>query len=260
MELQPFEIGADRYQPEPDNNNANDPIRRDTQKRLAALIGYVALFMPIALGIGGLILSLFDLGEFRRSLSGFYYEEVLLGDIFVGCLIFIGAALFAYRGWHTKIHTLACVAGVFAFLVALFPADGWKLVEEQSTVFENQSDLIHLVAAVALFLILAWFCFFVFTKVRPDQRKADETLIETKRTRNMVYKASGATILAALVAMGLVEFFFPDISIRWRVLYWGETIALLAFGVSWMVHGRAYSALSDPRDLQDREAANKPVC
>ena len=165
MRLQPFEVGQGRYPLEEGNAHAQDPRKRDTQKRLAALIGYVALGMPIVLALGGLLLNLFELGEFTESLSAFYYEEVFLGDIFVGCLMFLGAAMFAYQGWHSKIATLASFCGVCMFFVALFPADGWILMDDElggRVIFEAVSDQVHLWASVIVFLILAFFCFRAF--------------------------------------------------------------------------------------------------
>lgn len=258
MELQPFEVGEERYPLEQGNEFAQDPRKRDTQKRLAALIGFVALFMPIVLAVGGLILSLFELGEFANSLSAFYYEEMFLGDIFVGCLVFLGAAMFAYQGWHSKIATLASFCGVCLFLVALFPADGWILLNDEldgRVAFEPLSDQIHLWASVIVFLILAFFCFFVFTRVKPDQRIGGGELIESKIWRNRLYRISGTVILVSISLTGLSFTLAPEFARQWRIIFIGETICLLAYGVSWMVHGRVFETLKDPSDRQDEAAA-----
>jgi len=258
MQLQPFEVGQERYQLEKGNAHAQDPGKRNGQKRLAAIIGYVALGMPIVLALGGLILSLFDLGEFAESLSAFYYQEFLLGDIFVGCLIFLGVAMFAYQGWHSKIATLASFCGVCMFLVALFPADGWIMLDEVKenvffghVIFELISDRVHLWASVIVFLILAWFCFFVFTRVTPDQIDPEGELIPTKRSRNRLYRISGTIILVSLGATGLAFLLDEQVVRQYRLIYLGETICLLTYGVSWMVQGRVFTPLSDPRDIQD---------
>jgi len=257
MQLQPFELGKERYQLEKGNPFAQDPKKRDTQKRLAALIGYVALGMPVVLALGGLILSLFGLGDFTESLSAFYYEEVLLGDIFVGCLIFLGAAMFAYRGWHSKIATLASFCGVCMFFVALFPADGWVIMDEGlqgRVVFEVVSDQVHLWASIIVFLILAFFCFFVFTRVKPDQIGPDGDLIATKRSRNRLYRISGTIILVSISLTGLAFLLGEEIVRAYRLIYVGETVCLLTYGVSWMVHGRVFVRLTDPSDREDAQA------
>ncbi|MEM7688430.1 MAG: hypothetical protein AAF291_05365 [Pseudomonadota bacterium] len=254
MELQPFEVGPERYPMEPGNAFAQNPAKRDTQKRLAAIIGYIALGMPIVLALGGLGLSLFELGEFKESLSAFYYEEMFLGDVFVGCLVFLGAAMFAYQGWHSKIATLASFCGVCLFVVALFPSDGWIILNDglgRRVVFEAVSDQIHLWASVIVFLILAFFCFFVFTRVRPDQRDENGELIATKRARNRLYQISGAIILVSISLTGLAFQLDAQIVRQYRLVYWGETVCLLAYGVSWMVHGRVFEDLADPSDRED---------
>lgn len=33
-----------------------------------------------------------------------------------------------------------------------------------------------------------------------------------------------------------------------RVVYWGEAIALIAFGISWFVSGKALSIIADEKD------------
>lgn len=258
MRLQPFEVGQERYPLEEGNLHAQDPSKRNGQKRLAAIIGYVALGMPIGLALGGIILSLFGLGDFTESLSAFYYQEFILGDVFVGCLIFLGVAMFAYQGWHSKIATLASFCGVCMFLVALFPADGWIMLDEVSedtfsgrVIFEMVSDQVHLWASVLVFLILAWFCFFVFTRVTPDQMGPDGELIPTKRSRNRLYRISGAIILVSLGATGLAFLLDEAVVRQYRLIYLGETICLLTYGVSWMVQGRVFTPLSDPRDVED---------
>ncbi|MEM1051909.1 MAG: hypothetical protein AAGI28_07430 [Pseudomonadota bacterium] len=258
MRLQPFEVGQERYPLEEGNIHAQEPSKRSGQKRLAAIIGYVALGMPVVLALGGVILSLFELGEFTESLSAFYYQEFLLGDVFVGCLVFLGVAMFAYQGWHSKVATLASFCGICMFLVALFPADGWIMLDEVEedrfagfTIFELVSDQVHLWASVIVFLILAWFCFFVFTRVTPEQIGPDGKLIPTKRKRNRLYQISGAVILISLGATGLAFLLDEAIVRQYRLIYLGETICLLTYGVSWMVQGRVFTPLSDPRDVED---------
>lgn len=258
MRLQPFEVGKQRYPLEKGNVYAEDPARRGGQKRLAAIIGYVALGMPIVLALGGIVLSWFELGEFTESLSAFYYQEFLLGDVFVGCLVFLGVAMFAYQGWHSKVATLASFCGICMFLVALFPSDGWIMLDEVSddsfsgfVIFETVSDQVHLWAAVIVFLILAWFCFFVFTRVKPEQIGPDGELISTKLNRNRFYRLSGTVILISLVAPGMAFLLDEQVVRQYRLIYVGETVCLLTYGVSWMVHGRVFAPLSDPRDVED---------
>lgn len=243
----PLEVGGDRYQAEYDYVYASDPVLRFDQKRLASMVGYVAIGLPIILGLGGMAF-----GDFRQSMSGFYYERVLLGDIFVGSLVFIGTLMFAYRGWARKVASLATIAGLASYLVALFPAAGWLVGKDNEPIFVKATNIIHAGGALVLFLILAFFCFFVFTKVEPHQIREGGVPEDTKRIRNRIYRISGTLILLAIVAIGLGNYFCADWAARHRVTYWAEAVMLIAFGISWLVHGRALGTLLlDERDKHD---------
>lgn len=248
----PLETGAGRYQAETDNAYAHDPKLRFDQRRLASIVGYVAIGMPIVLGLGGIAL-----GEFRQSLSGFYYEPLVLGDVFVGCLVFIGTVMLAYKGWNRKVGQLASLAGLSAYAVAFFPAGGWMTGEGDVRIFEQGAHIAHGVGALCLFLILAWFCFAIFTKVEPHQRDPAGALLPNKRRRNHIYRIAGTLLLLAIVAITIGDVFFPEWSVRNRLTYWAETIALVAFGISWIVQGRASGLLmQDPRDRMDEMRAD----
>jgi uncharacterized membrane protein AbrB (regulator of aidB expression) len=86
---------------------------------------------------------------------------------------------------------------------------------------------IHFAAAALLFGTLACMSLFLFT--RTDQ------VVPTprKRARNVVYVVSGVTIVAAIVAIAVVKLAnvendFPGI------VFWLETVAMTAFGLSWL--------------------------
>lgn len=247
----PLESGPTRYQPEPDNIYAHNPALRFDQRRLASIVGYVAIGMPLVLGFGGMAL-----GSFRQSLSGFYYEPFLLGDIFVGCLVFIGTVLMAYKGWNRKVGQLATLAGISAYAVALFPAGGWVIGDSGERLYGTLANIAHGVGALCLFLILAWFCFAIFTKVEAHQRDSSGDLLPSKRRRNRIYRVTGFLLLAAIAAIAIGDLFFPEWSTRNRLTYWAETVALVAFGISWIVQGRASGLLmQDPRDRMDEMRA-----
>ena len=242
----PLEVGRDRYPVEPDYVYARDAQLRFDQKKLASLVGFAAFGLPLALGIGALIH-----GPLEPSISHFYYRSIVLGDLFVGTLVFIGSLLFAYRGWNRKVGNLASIAGVLAFAVALFPTDGWAGPE--GFVEGEVIGIIHLASAAGLFLTLAFFCFFVFTRVDSGNQTDDRgELTAAKRARNRVYLASGAIIVGALVVIPLGS---SLLGARWtalRLTFWFEALALCAFGASWITVGRFMGrALLDRRDVRD---------
>ncbi|WP_340587848.1 hypothetical protein [Erythrobacter alti] len=247
----PFETGSDRYRKNAAYIYARSANLRFDQRRLASLVGYVAFGLPILLIIG----SFFT--EHRTSISHYYYEPFLLGDVFVGALIFVGALLLTYRGWTPSVAQLATVAGVAATGVAMFPTRGWQ-AELVPAWLEAVSPWLHLGSAAALFGLLAFFCFFVFTKVDPDQMDNDLELCRSKRARDRIYRICGTVILAAMAAIGIGLAVDQDRASAFRLVFWGETLALFAFGVSWMTQGRlSGTILMDPADIRDRNIAHK---
>lgn len=117
---------------------------------------------------------------------------------------------------------------------------------------------IHFAAAAAMFLILAYFSYFVFTRtnssasLKPGNRKF---------RRNVWYRCLGIAILLAVLAIGMksaaLEWFLsPERAMaletwwnRWRLTFVFETVALCSFGLSWMIKGRFIKAFEDEAAL-----------
>ena len=258
----PFETGPERYQPPSDYVYARDPKLRFDQRRLALVVGFIALSMPLVLGFGG-----FFQNRFRTALSEYYYEPIVLGDYFVGCLIAIGALLMAYRGWTPNVAKLATLAGVAALVVAFVPMFGWELSCLQSDAFGKciRRDALypelgywtHAGAAGILFAILSFFCLFVFTKVPHDERGAEGTKTPAKRRRNAIYITSGIVIAVSSIAIAIGDQLFGTWWNARNMTFWAEALILAAFGASWMTQGRVFSPLSDPRDRMDAAVAKQ---
>ena len=60
-------------------------------------------------------------------------------------------------------------------------------------------------------------------------------------------------VLISLCSTGLAFLLDEQVVRQYRLIYVGETICLLTYGVSWMVHGRVFAPLADPRDVEDAE-------
>jgi len=255
MEI-PFETGPERYQRPRDYPYAHDPKLRFDQRRLARVVGVIALGMPVVLGLGGLVL-----GRFRNALSGYYYEPIVLGDFFVGCLIAIGALLMAYRGWTPKVAQLATLAGLASIVVALVPMAGWitdcreygaeGICTDPVAMYPTAGYWIHAGGAGVLFAILSFFCLFVFTKV-PEGQAAPTP---AKRRRNLIYRLSGVIIALCAISIGAGDLIAGSWWNARNMTFWMEAVILTAFGVSWLVQGRALSPLADPQDRVDAELA-----
>ena len=99
--------------------------------------------------------------------------------------------------------------------------------------------VVHLVFAGTLFVLLAVFSLFLFTKSDETQR-----MTRAKRNRNRVYTTCGIVIVVALALIVVAEIAKPSRS--WHTLFWLESVAVVSFGVSWLVKGEFLGVLADP--------------
>lgn len=159
-------------------------------------------------------------GDELTSISASYYTEAR--DLFVGSLFFISAFLWAYNGHHISQAIASKVASVATIIVALVPT-------ACDTCEATLASYIHYGAAILLFLILAYFCFFPFST------RAQQKGVEGER-RRMIYRACGWVIVSALLMMlsGIIN--LTDAQIKSiQLTYWVEFFSLIAFGVAWLV-------------------------
>ena len=213
-----------------------DPVRAafaDAYAYLQKAVGLIAVTLPFVVAIGHRLSG----GKVMRgSISAYYYTH--MGNWFVGSLFALGVFFLSYNyrtlpdyRWD---NILSNVASAMAVGVALFPtsSDVGTASGGAKTV-----AVIHLVFAGILFGLLAVFSLFLFTQT------GDQPPTPKKRSRNRVYRICGWVIVAALVAIGIAEIAKPPSA--WHSLFWLESVAVVAFGVSWLVKGEFLGWLAD---------------
>jgi hypothetical protein len=183
-------------------------------------IGWIGILLPLVLTTGAYIL--FEDPVIQASISHYYHTE--MGDVFVGALCAVALFLFFYVGHDLYDNTVATIAGTFALGVAWFPVTN----HGEAT----GSGIIHLISAASLFLILAYFSYFIFTK--GSDNPTPEKLI-----RNKIYRRCGIIIAACIVGI-LVYKIASDAESSF--VFWAETVALVTFGFSWLTKGEAIYA------------------
>ena len=194
-----------------------------TVRRLRLGVGVLGMALPFVIGIG----YAWQAGELvlLHSISGAYYTG--MRDILVGSLCAIGVFLICYR-YARADNLLSTLAGLAAITVALFPTTpkGDQLLVSAK---DDATGIVHGVAAIALFLILAAFCFFLFPRsTAPDLQTT------RKKTRNVIYYLSGTLIVAGLGLAALGDLILPGSVVNSiRPLWWGESLAVFAFGIAW---------------------------
>ena len=146
-------------------------------------------------------------------------------------MIVLGSACFllhSYKGYELIDDIINSLAGLFGLLVCLFPCNKGLPIVGTFQVPVGISDIIHLVAAVLFFGLLAFNSLFLFTKTSGN-------MTPSKKKRNVIYRICGVGMLASFAIMLL-----PAFTIRiWLI----EALALLFFGVSFLTKANCYKWL-----------------
>ena len=221
-------------------------------------VGWIGVLLPFVLPLGKILL---DGHGLEGSMSAYFYT--VTGRVFVGSLCAIGVFLLSYR--YKKWDIIASIiAGICAIGVALFPT----APEVDPTATQKAIGIVHGIFAGLFFFTLACMSIFLFTKTNPYQtlklRKLRDylsTLVMTrtkpglplnprKKRRNIIYRVCGYLILACIIGMLIVG--IPSIKEHVKqcnLVFWLESIAVFAFGASWLIKGDTI--------LADRESDQK---
>ena len=186
---------------------------------LRRIVGILGVSLPVVLALWGFALC--RCVGLQPSISDYY--SLRTRDALVGILFTIGWFLFTYRGYERKDNVAGNLAGVFALGVALFPNSG--------TATERH---VHFASALGLFLVLAYFSLFLFTKSAGSPTPQ-------KRTRNAIYRLCGVSMLCCIAAIGVYYAALVNTSLSaWQPVFWLESLALWSFGISWFVKGETF--------------------
>lgn len=183
---------------------------------LRRVVGALGVALPIVLALWGF--ALFGSATLQPSISDYY--ALRTRDALVGILFTIAWFLYAYRGYERGDDVAGNLACAFALGVALFPNSGapWERV-------------VHFGSATALFLVLAYFSLFLFTK-------SGGTPTPEKQIRNRIYRTCGVIMLGCIAAIGCYNAFLQHTAVaEVAPVFWLESLALWAFGLSWFVKG-----------------------
>lgn len=188
--------------------------------RLRCTIGWLGLLLP------WIVAAL--LWVIPPSISDTYYEPQTITPF----VVILGAAAFlliSYKGYDLQDDIINTLAGVFGLLVCLFPCANATLDKVGTFQVPQQiSSIIHNVAAVLFFGLLAYNSLFLFTK-------HGEHMTPEKKKRNVVYIVCGIGMVASF-ALLLLPYF--------RIKVWlVETLALFFFAVSWLTKACHYKWL-----------------
>lgn len=218
-----------------------------SQLSLRKGLGILGLMLPV---IFLLVSALSPKISLQRSLSAFYYVPYLC-NLLVGVLCAIGAFLVFYRGYrkvprafqnlpvgisrHMTDAKLTTLAGLGAIVTALLPT-----CAPTGPCGSLLMAGLHLAGSVTFLGTLAVMSIWSFTESDTPRQDWDADKIWSNR----VYITCGWIILAALVAAGLVLWLkISAIGPLIQPVFWLESLAIGAFGMSWLVKGDAISGM-----------------
>lgn len=188
-------------------------------------VGFIGISLPFILMLG--VSLIFEDDLLQESISHYYYTG--MRNVFVGALCAVALFMFFYSGFDWRDDWLGNAAGLFALGVAWFP-----------TTQSGPTDLfgvLHYISAIALFICFALFSLLLFTL-----KKENVPPTPQKIKRNHIYRTCGVLIVLGILAMAVYSTFIEDYLYIPRFIFWGETVVLIAFGISWFVKGEAILA------------------
>jgi hypothetical protein len=214
-----------------DRSETPELISYQTTRRA---IGWLGILLPVVLLLGSFLFD--NCCVLQPSISHYYYTN--MREIFVGVLCSVSLFLFTYKGYTPLDSIAANAAGLFCLGIAIFPTGlmtGFECQREvKSIIFFNGQSTVHYISAGSFFVTLALTSFFLFTKSKLPV--ADRT--PEKYKRNVVYRICAIIMVLSLIVILLANWVWkvPDHS---HLTYWMESVALVAFGVSWLTKGEA---------------------
>ncbi|HTJ14114.1 MAG TPA: hypothetical protein VL547_18880, partial [Dinghuibacter sp.] len=187
---------------------------------LRKVVGLLALTLVPVLVLGSFILD--PPPTLQISVSAYYYTS--MRNVLEGVICGIAMFLMSYAGYTKADSIISKLSGLFALGIAFLPTSDTS----------SKGDLIsilHYSSAAVFFTLLSYMSAFLFTR-------SSGTMTPEKKKRNRVYRVCG--IILAISVAGI-----PIDGIPWvheRIIFLKptlilETVALVAFGVSWLTKG-----------------------
>lgn len=219
----------------------SDDIWLTNSKTLRKVIGILGMGLPLLLFI-----FLFVDNGYRfplSSISHYYYTRV--SSIFVAILSMLALFLIIYKGKERVDFFVSLTAGLFALCVVCFPTDNISTIctdvaKPYSVTILPESAFrtnFHYISAGIFLGCLTYMSLFLFTKSNksPSKRGSKKVL------RNRIYRVCGVLMLLAILTIfaGLLKLIPEPFYSENCLTFWMETLAVEAFGFSWLVKGEA---------------------
>lgn len=210
----------------PNNNNVIQSYI--VLRRIIGILGISLPFLCLSIGL------LFGNTKLQPSISLYYFTNSR--DIVIGILFSVSFFLISYKGYDLIDNIITIIIGIAGMGIAVFPCLSNNSNSVSVGIFQlsqNVSNIFHLLFAGTFFILLSVNSLFLFTKTN-NVNKSNKM----KLYRNLLYKICGFIILIGIITTAGI-YLITDISFinSSKVIFYIETIMLIAFGVSWLVKG-----------------------
>lgn len=226
--------------------------------RMRQSIGWLGLSLPFILLTGNYMINHYNLfnnetlmmiqcntytagNSFKPSISHYYYTTV--GELFTGTLCAVALFLFSYRGYPQRDEEIipsdsfmTNLAGFCALGVALFPTSSNNCLTDNVRTYISSETMgyVHYIFAGFFFITLSLISIFNF-------RRTANVVDFGKMPSHNFYKYCGIIMLICIALILIysiwLENHYPELQ-TYNITFALETIALLAFGMSWLKKGR----------------------
>ena len=198
---------------------------------LRTAIGWIGTLLPIVVIVGD---AAFSSGPLPNSLSDYYYTP--MRNILVGALCVLGVFLLLYDVSVRVDRWITNAAGIGVLGVAFLP--GSPPVPHLTTSQEVIGDLHVFFAAIAFVGLSATMWRFAYAV-------SDGPDAPPPSPRGALFYRVSACVMLGFVILSGVAILLP-LSVQNAVLaiYDTEALAIVTFGISWLVKGRALQPLA----------------
>lgn len=212
------------------------PIKTDPRlisfNSLRKSIGWMSVALSPAMLLGNYFLA--DCTYIQQSISDYYFT--VTGDLMVGIMCCLALFLISYKGYSGEQldEWLTTISGLLALGAALIPTNE-PLVQSCAIIhlpWNTNRSLTHNLLSSLLFIMLSLISMLLFTKGRGEPTPE-------KLRRNKVYIVCGSIMLMVIIVVPIYNQLirnYPDWE-KYKLVFWLETLAMTAFGISWLVKG-----------------------
>ena len=206
-----------------------------TYRRIRRAVGYLGISLPVFL----VVLSVvpFFKTTVQSSISHYYYTN--FREIFTGTLCAVSLFLIRYKGHTNSVfwkndNLLTNIAGVMALGVAFVPTNPDMEYYKIYTLIPYSwkwLGVLHYIFAGLLFLIVALLAICVFTIGQNQFNNLPKSFLN----ENNIYRICGYSIIIFIVLIPVFAYFklFKNSTLLF------EALSLFAFGIAWLIKGRA---------------------